>query len=124
MTDPCVSISVETRYLDAQSDPKQNQYVFSYTIQVTNQSSEPVQLLTREWIINDADGKITKVAGDGVVGQQPWIGPGETFSYTSGTVLTTPLGSMRGSYGLSMVDGTMQNVTIPAFRLAVPKILH
>lgn len=124
MNDTCVSIHVETRFLDAQSDAKQKQFVFAYTIKITNISFEPVQLLTREWTINDADGKVTQVAGDGVVGQQPWIQPGETFSYTSGTVLTTPLGSMHGNYGISRANGDLQKVAIPAFRLAVPKILH
>ncbi|RUO27951.1 Co2+/Mg2+ efflux protein ApaG [Aliidiomarina sedimenti] len=119
-----VLVNVETRYLQSQSDPEQKQFVFSYTITITNDGSEAIQLLTREWTINDADGKVTQVAGDGVVGKQPVIQPGEAFSYTSGTVLTTPIGSMHGHYGICDQQGELHQVAIPAFRLAVPHILH
>lgn len=124
MSTPSVQIDVQTKYLDNQSDPANRQYVFSYTITVVNQGDEAVQLMTREWTINDADGKVTQVSGDGVVGQQPVIEPGKTFTYTSGTVLTTPLGSMQGRYGFSDTQGAISKVEIAPFRLAVPHLLH
>lgn len=119
-----IAIDVKTHYLAAQSDPEQGQYVFAYTITITNQGEQAVQLLTRAWRITDADHKITRVAGDGVVGEQPHIAPGESFSYTSGTVLATPIGTMEGHYGMTYADGTKFEATIPSFRLAVPNILH
>lgn len=119
-----IEVKVSTRYLEGQSSPEQNQFVFAYSIEIHNRSSHPVRLLTREWNISDADGKLTHVAGDGVVGQQPWIQPGDTFSYTSGTVLTTPLGSMEGNYGLIDEQGRPFVVPIPAFSLALPNMLH
>ena len=119
-----IEIKVKTQYLSAQSAPEQNQYVFAYTITITNHGETPVQLLNREWRITDADHKITRVAGEGVVGQQPQIAPGESFSYTSGTVLATPIGSMQGSYGMIDAQGESFQVTIPSFRLAIPNILH
>lgn len=119
-----IEIKVKTQYLSAQSAPEQNQYVFAYTITIANHGETPVQLLNREWRITDADHKITRVAGEGVVGQQPQIAPGESFSYTSGTVLATPIGSMQGSYGMIDAQGENFQVTIPSFRLAIPNILH
>lgn len=119
-----VKVTVVTRYLEGQSSPEQKQFVFAYSIDIENRSESPVQLLTREWTISDADGKTTHVAGDGVVGQQPWIQPGEVFSYTSGTVLTTPLGSMEGQYGLIDEQGRPFDIPIPAFSLALPNMLH
>jgi len=124
MTVPSVKITVKTQYLKAQSVPDQNQYVFAYTITIENQSDEQVQLLNREWQITDADHKITRVAGEGVVGQQPKIAPGESFSYTSGTVMATPIGSMQGHYGMVNAAGTPFIAEIQSFRLAVPNILH
>lgn len=119
-----VKISVVTRYLDAQSVPDQQQYVFAYTITIANHGQQPVRLMTRKWEIHDADGKTTHVSGEGVVGQQPWIEPGKAFTYTSGTVLATPLGSMQGHYGLIDEHGHATEVAIPAFRLALPNLLH
>lgn len=119
-----ISIDVKTHYLAAQSDPEQGQYVFAYTITITNQGDQSVQLLNRAWRITDADHKITRVAGDGVVGEQPHIAPGESYSYTSGTVLATPIGTMEGHYGMISADGSKFEAKIPSFRLAVPNILH
>lgn len=119
-----ISIDVKTHYLAAQSDPEQGQYVFAYTITITNQGEQSVQLLNRAWRITDADHKITRVAGDGVVGEQPHIAPGESYSYTSGTVLATPIGTMEGHYGMISADGSKFEAKIPSFRLAVPNILH
>src|SRR5690606_36943772 len=108
-----IKIDVKTQYLNAQSSPEQNQYVFAYTIVITNESDQQVQLLKREWHITDAEHKITRVAGDGVVGQQPILKPGESFSYTSGTVIGTPIGSMQGHYGMIDEQGEAFQVTIP-----------
>ncbi|WP_258808328.1 Co2+/Mg2+ efflux protein ApaG [Pseudidiomarina sp. CB1] len=119
-----IVIDVKTHYLAAQSDPDKGQYVFAYTITITNQGEQSVQLLNRAWRITDADHKITRVAGDGVVGEQPHIAPGESFSYTSGTVLATPIGTMEGHYGMVNADGSKFEAKIPSFRLAVPNILH
>ncbi|RUO57824.1 Co2+/Mg2+ efflux protein ApaG [Pseudidiomarina insulisalsae] len=119
-----ISIAVKTHYLGAQSDPDNGQYVFAYTITITNNGDVAVQLLNRAWRITDADHKITRVAGEGVVGEQPHITPGESFSYTSGTVLATPIGTMEGHYGMVDAKGHKFDVTIPSFRLAVPNILH
>lgn len=119
-----IRIDVKTHYLSAQSDPDNSQYVFAYTITITNDGDSAVQLLTREWRITDADHKITRVAGDGVVGEQPHLAPGDSYSYTSGTVLATPIGTMEGHYGMIDSDGAKFKATIPSFRLAVPNILH
>ncbi|RUO47213.1 Co2+/Mg2+ efflux protein ApaG [Pseudidiomarina aquimaris] len=119
-----IAIDVKTHYLAAQSDPDNGQYVFAYTITITNQGEASVQLLNRAWRITDADHKITRVAGDGVVGEQPHIAPGESYSYTSGTVLATPIGTMEGHYGMIHADGSKFEAKIPSFRLAVPNILH
>lgn len=119
-----VEVNVTTQYLAAQSAPDSQQYVFAYTITIHNRGDVPVQLLNRAWQITDANHKITRVAGDGVVGQQPLIAAGESYSYTSGTVLATPIGSMQGHYGMVDQNGELFQVDIPSFRLAVPNILH
>ncbi|RUO30164.1 Co2+/Mg2+ efflux protein ApaG [Aliidiomarina sanyensis] len=119
-----VALDVETQYLTDQSEPDQEQFVFSYTITISNKGDQPVQLLSRKWIITDANGKVTEVMGEGVVGKQPRIEPGKTFKYTSGTVLKTPLGLMEGSYAMVNEDGTKWQLSIPVFRLAKPNILH
>ncbi|MCC5854491.1 MAG: Co2+/Mg2+ efflux protein ApaG [Idiomarina sp.] len=124
MSDYNIALSIKTQYLESQSDPDKEQFVFAYTITITNQSHDQVQLLTREWHITDADGKVTHVTGEGVVGQQPLIAPGDSFSYTSGAVLKTPVGSMEGTYGMISSAGNPLDVPIPLFRLAVPNILH
>lgn len=119
-----IEIDVKTQYLNAQSVPSEGQYVFAYTITITNNGEHPVQLMNRSWQITDADHKITRVAGDGVVGQQPKIAAGDSFTYTSGTVIATPLGMMHGHYGMVTHTGDQFIVEIPSFRLAVPNILH
>ena len=124
MTVSKIEIDVKTQYLAAQSNPDASQYVFSYTITITNESSQLVQLLAREWRITDADSKITRVAGDGVVGQQPKLEAGEAFSYTSGTVLATPIGTMEGHYLMIDAQGEQFKTPIPSFRLAIPNIIH
>jgi ApaG protein len=119
-----ISIQVETGYLDSQSSPESDRYAFAYTITITNNGNEPARLLNRHWIITDANGKVQEVQGEGVVGQQPYLRPGENFRYTSGTILETPVGSMQGSYEMVGDDGQHFAAEIPAFSLSVPRTLH
>jgi ApaG protein len=115
-----IQISVEPFYLDDQSAPEQNRFVFGYRVQIDNQGGEVVQLVSRHWRITDALGRTMEVKGAGVVGQQPVLQPGETFEYTSGTPLTTPSGIMVGSYGMVTKEGEHFDVAIPAFSLDAP----
>lgn len=124
MTRNNIEVRINTQYLAAQSSPDDDQYVFSYTITITNHSDIGVQLLSREWRIVDANNKVTRVAGEGVVGQKPEIAAEESFSYTSGTVLATPIGTMQGHYLMIDADGQHFKVEIPSFRLAIPNIIH
>ncbi|MDQ2703140.1 MAG: Co2+/Mg2+ efflux protein ApaG [Pseudomonadota bacterium] len=119
-----LGIDVDTRYLDEQSEPERDRYVFAYTIHIRNTGSVPARLLGRHWVITDANGKIEEVAGDGVVGEQPWLRPGDDFTYTSGAVLETHQGTMEGTYAMLADDGTRFEAPIPAFVLAVPRTLH
>ncbi len=119
-----INVAVKTNYIAAQSEPKENRFVFSYTITIQNTGSVAAKLLTRHWIITDANGKVQEVVGDGVVGHQPHLKPGEGFEYTSGAVIETPLGTMHGSYQMIADDGTRFDAPIPIFRLAQPNILH
>ena len=119
-----IDIDVATRNLDDQSEPEQDSYVFAYTINIRNAGHVPARLLTRHWIITDANGKVQEVEGDGVVGEQPYLRPGEGFEYTSGAVLETSLGTMHGSYHMLADDGTRFDAPIPAFTLTVPRTLH
>ena len=98
--------------------------MFSYTIKISNNAAQDVTLKSREWRITDAEGKITRVAGEGVIGQQPTIAPGKSFSYTSGTVIATPVGMMEGHYLMFSEQGEQFKVPIPSFRLAIPNIIH
>ncbi|MBB1088475.1 Co2+/Mg2+ efflux protein ApaG [Lysobacter sp. SG-8] len=119
-----LEIAVATRYLDDQSEPEQDRYVFAYTIQIRNTGSVSARLLSRHWIITDANGKVQEVEGEGVLGEQPWLRPGEDFEYTSGAMLETDLGTMEGRYQLMADDGTSFEAPIPAFTLTVPRTLH
>jgi len=119
-----IKVNVETQYLEEQSAPEQNRYVFAYTITISNEGKVPARLLTRHWIITDANGKEQEVKGEGVVGEQPYLKPGQGFQYTSGTMLETPVGSMRGSYHMHADDGVDFNAEIPAFTLSLPNTLH
>jgi len=122
--DYAFDIDVAARYLDEQSEPEQDRYVFAYTIHIRNNGKVPARLLARHWVITDANGKVEEVTGDGVVGEQPWLRPGDDFTYTSGAVLETALGTMQGSYAMLADDGTRFDAQIPAFTLAVPRTLH
>lgn len=117
-------VTVKTDYINHDSSPDKEHYVFSYTITIKNIGEVKAKLLTRHWHITDADGKVQEVKGSGVVGQQPNLAPEEEFTYTSGTYLDTPLGFMQGSYQMKAEDGTRFDIEIPAFRLAVPHVLH
>ncbi|GAB4179942.1 MAG: Co2+/Mg2+ efflux protein ApaG [Rhodocyclaceae bacterium] len=111
-------------YLEDQSDPGAGRYVFAYTITIRNTGNVAAQLISRHWIITDAQGRVQEVRGLGVVGYQPLLQPGEHFDYTSGCALQTPVGTMRGSYQMVAEDGTQFEATIPEFTLAVPRVLH
>ncbi|MEX6633058.1 Co2+/Mg2+ efflux protein ApaG [Hyphococcus lacteus] len=115
-----IRVSVSPRYLDDQSDPEEPRYVWAYTIRINNESEQSIQLRTRYWRITDSRGVTDIVAGDGVVGEQPVIRPGEGFEYTSGAPLTTPSGMMVGAYGMETTDGEVFDVDIPAFSLDSP----
>ncbi len=117
-----IKISAQSQYQPDQSTPEESRYVFAYTITIENQGSKPARLLDRHWIITDADGKVQEVRGEGVVGEQPHLEPGESFQYTSGAVLPTPLGSMYGSYGMVGDDGTRFAAKIPVFSLTSTRI--
>ena len=119
-----IEVIVATRFLDDQSVPENDRYVFAYTIRIRNAGSVPAQLLARHWVITDANGKVQEVRGDGVVGEQPRLEPGEQFEYTSGAVLETPLGTMRGSYRMVADDGTEFEAPIASFTLSIPRTLH
>jgi ApaG protein len=119
-----IEVQVTTRYLDDQSQPHENRYVFAYTITIKNRGQHPARLMSRHWIITDANGKVQEVRGDGVVGEQPWMRPGDDFQYTSGAVLETSVGTMRGSYQMVADDGTQFDAPIPEFTLSIPRTLH
>lgn len=119
-----IEISPRPRFIPEQSDPDNGRFVFAYTISIRNAGSGPAQLLSRHWIITDANDEVQEVRGVGVIGEQPLLQPGESFEYTSGCVLATPLGTMKGSYRMVAGDGTSFDATIPEFVLAAPRVLH
>lgn len=118
------TVAVETAFVPEQSDIEQNRYVFSYTITITNTGSMSAQLISRHWVITDAHDSVQEVRGLGVVGVQPLLKPGEHFQYTSGSVLSTPVGTMHGSYQLVAEDGTQFEAKIASFTLSMPRVLH
>jgi ApaG protein len=117
-------VTVKTQYLADQSNIDASQYVFSYTVQITNTGKVAAQLISRHWVITDANNKVQEVRGLGVVGDQPLLEPGASYEYTSGTMLNTPVGTMHGTYQFTAVDGTQFDVEIPTFTLAMPRVLH
>ena len=119
-----VSVASQTRFIPEQSDESNSRYVFAYTITLRNEGSVPAQLISRHWIVTDANGQSQEVRGLGVVGAQPLLKPGETYEYTSGTAIATPVGTMRGSYQMVAEDGTPFEAPIPEFTLSVPRVLH
>ncbi len=119
-----ITVDVETRYIEEQSNPDQNYYVFAYTITIQNQGRQQAQLLTRHWVITDSNHKVQEVRGDGVVGEQPVLEPGEQFVYTSGTMIETSVGTMKGSYQMRARDGSRFEANIDEFVLSAPRVLH
>jgi len=119
-----IKITIETNYIPEQSLPEQSRYVFAYTITIANIGTAPARLLRRHWIITDANNKVQEVHGDGVVGQQPHLLPGEIYQYTSGAILETPIGCMQGNYDMLADNGVEFAATIPLFSLTMPRALH
>ena len=119
-----ITVSAQAFYVEDQSDPDKNHYVFGYTIKVTNNGDVAAQLVSRHWLITDSNHRVEEVRGLGVIGQQPTLQPGESFEYTSGCPLATPVGTMRGEYQMVAADGTQFEAQIPEFTLSVPRVLH
>ena len=119
-----IRIEVATSYIDDQSEPDADRYVFGYTITISNDGDIAAKLLSRHWVITDANGKVQEVSGDGVVGEQPYLNPGERFRYSSGAVIETPVGAMQGLYRMVADDGASFDAPIAPFTLAVPGLLH
>ncbi len=118
-----ITITVTPKYLKEQSDPEANQYVFAYTVRMENTGNIPARLLSRHWVITDADGDTREVRGPGVVGEHPYLQPGELYEYTSGAILPTPVGSMMGSYKMQDDEGALFDATIPAFTLQSEEVM-
>ncbi len=119
-----IQIEVQTRFVEGQSNPDEDRYVFAYTITIRNAGDVPAKLLRRHWVITDANGKVQEVRGDGVVGEQPHLKPGQKFRYSSGAVLETPVGAMEGSYQMIDDTGRQFETPIKPFTLAMPGLLH
>ena len=119
-----ITVQAVSHYLPEQSDEADQRYVFSYTITITNTGEETAQLLSRHWVITDANAQVQEVRGMGVVGEQPTLRPGESFQYSSGSAIATPVGTMQGSYQMVGADGTRFEAAIPEFVLSVPRVLH
>ncbi len=119
-----IQVNVRTVYIPEQSDPGSDRYVFAYTVTIANEGTASAQLISRHWVITDAENQVQEVRGLGVVGEQPFLRPGESFEYTSGTSLGTPVGTMRGSYQMVAEDGRKFEAEIPEFTLSMPRVLH
>lgn len=119
-----IDVTAAPRFLEEQSQPALGRYVFAYTITLRNEGALPAKLLTRHWVITDGNGRVEELRGPGVVGEHPHLQPGESFEYTSGAMLDTPVGTMQGSYQMLADDGTAFLAPIPRFTLSVPRILH
>jgi ApaG protein len=119
-----IAIAVATQFVHDQSAPGDNRYVFAYTITIENRGAVGARLLARHWVITDSNGVVREVQGEGVIGEQPWVRPGDDYEYTSAAVLETPVGTMRGSYQMIADDGTEFDAHIPVFVLSIPRTLH
>jgi len=119
-----ISVITRTAFIPDQSDLESGRYVFAYTITITNTGSVPAQLVSRHWIITDSNNQVQEVRGLGVVGEQPTLRPNESFQYTSGTAIATPVGTMRGSYQMVAEGGVQFEAPIPEFTLSMPRVLH
>lgn len=119
-----ISVAARAAFIPDQSDLESGRYVFAYTITITNTGSVPAQLVSRHWVITDSNNQVQEVRGLGVVGEQPTLRPNESFQYTSGTAIATPVGTMRGSYQMVAEDGAQFDAPIPEFTLSMPRVLH
>jgi len=119
-----IAVAARTAFIPDQSDVDGNRFVFAYTITITNTGGIPAQLISRHWIITDANNHVQEVKGLGVVGEQPYLQPDESYEYTSGTAIATPVGTMRGSYQMVGEDGVQFDAPIPEFTLSMPRVLH
>lgn len=119
-----VLVEAKPQYIESQSSPEQNRFVFAYTITITNVGAVPARLLTRHWLITDANGKVQEVNGDGVVGENPHLNPGDSFRYTSAAMIETPVGVMQGKYKMVSDSGESFSAAIPKFTLSIPRTLH
>jgi ApaG protein len=119
-----ITVATRTAFIPDQSDVDNSRYVFAYTITITNTGTVPAQLVSRHWIITDSNNQVQEVKGTGVVGEQPLLRPRESFQYTSGTAIATPVGTMRGSYQMVAEDGVQFDAPIPEFTLSMPRVLH
>jgi len=119
-----ITVSARTVFIPDQSDAQSGRYVFAYTITITNTGTVAAQLVSRHWIITDSNNQVQEVRGQGVVGEQPLLRPNESFQYTSGTAIATPVGTMRGSYQMVAQDGVQFDAQIPEFTLSMPRVLH
>lgn len=119
-----ITVTTRTTYIPEQSEPESGRYVFAYTITLKNTGSVTAQLISRHWIITDANSQVQEVRGLGVVGEQPLLKPGEKFEYTSGAAIATPVGTMRGSYQMVGEDGLQFDAPVPEFTLSMPRVLH
>jgi ApaG protein len=119
-----ISVTARTLYVPEQSDPESGRYVFAYTISIRNTGTVTAQLISRHWVITDANNKVREVRGLGVIGAQPLLKPDESFEYTSGTAIATPVGTMHGTYQMVTEDGHQFDAAIPRFTLSMPRVLH
>ncbi len=119
-----ITVAARTAFIPDQSDLSSGRYVFAYTITITNTGTVPAQLVSRHWVITDSNNQVQEVRGAGVIGEQPLLRPNESFQYTSGTAIATPVGTMRGSYQMVAEDGVQFDATIPEFMLSMPRVLH
>ncbi|WP_088330581.1 Co2+/Mg2+ efflux protein ApaG [Lacimicrobium sp. SS2-24] len=124
MQSDAIRIHVTSQYLEQSSIPNAQKYAFSYHVRIENHDTQAVQLLNRYWLITDADGNKSEVQGAGVVGKQPVIAPGDSYEYSSGAILETPVGSMQGFYEMQRTDGTRFKAPIPVFSLVVPSLIN
>jgi ApaG protein len=119
-----ITVKARARFIPEQSDEAEGRYVFAYTITITNTGEMPARLISRHWLITDSDNRVQEVRGMGVVGEQPLLKPQESFEYTSGAAIATPVGTMRGTYQMVAEDGTAFDAPIPEFTLSMPRVLH
>ena len=119
-----ITVAARTAFVPDQSDVASSRYVFAYTITITNSGTVPAQLVSRHWVITDSNNQVQEVRGAGVIGEQPLLRPNESFQYTSGTAIATPVGTMRGSYQMVAQDGVQFDAPIPEFTLSMPRVLH